>query len=407
MYLIRDKLYDSKSLFPILRDFPISYFDYAATTFMPEQVMAKWREVNSTSGVFLNRGNNILTKHAKYELQCSENIFRDFFNLPDEYCFIYFKNVTESINVFALSLEKKDSIGVPDIILVGPYEHHSNYLPWENLAKRVGATFCEMPTDNFGNPDYSFIEDNKDRIRVISISAVSNSFGYTIDIEKICSLISGETILLVDQSQVSAHMPILHNERISVHFLSSHKMYGPKNIAMAAIKRRLLDILEPVFLGGGMVESLGFENTWEKGRRKFFAGTMDIGLIRAWASSCEFISEISYSVIKQKNDFYSKKILKILYKYNFHPVFLENKCVNYIISFIHKKFHAHDINEFLSNNNVIIRSGNLCSQNALRKIGIYAINRISLGIGINDRDIQNLDEAMGKIAGCLICTIRN
>lgn len=88
-----------------------------------------------------------------------------------------------------------------------------------------------------------------------------------------------------------------------------------------------------------------------------------------------------------------------MYKYNFHPVFLENKCVNYIISFIHKKFHAHDINEFLSNNNVIIRSGNLCSQNALRKIGIYAINRISLGIGINDRDIQNLDEAMGKIAG--------
>lgn len=384
-----------KSVIPTLKDTNIHYFDYAATTFMPEQVMDKWREINCNSGVFISRGNSSLTQKAELELFNAEECFHKFFNLSDEYDFIYSKNVTESINVLALSL--MDLVHTPDIILVGPYEHHSNYLPWKHLAKKTGALFCEMPVDIFGNPDYSFIEKNKKRIKILSLSCVSNSFGYLFDIEKVCNIIDENTLLFIDQSQVTAHMPMITNKKISAHFIASHKMYGPKNIASIAIKKELLDKLPPIFLGGGMVETVGFKDTWLNDRRKFLAGTMDIGLIGAWAEACKFISDISYSKIQQINKKHSQEILEILKKYNFNHVCIDNQCVDYVISFTHNDIHAHDINDFFAKNNVVIRSGNLCSQNALRKIKSYAINRISLGIGVDSQDIQKLDEVIGEM----------
>ena len=373
---------DFKSNIPILKNNNIHYFDYAATTFMPLQVMHKWFEMNSNIGVFIGRGNSKLTKKAESELCNSEQIFYDFFNLSNNYSFIYTKNVTESINIIALSLDKY--LKLSDIILVGPYEHHSNYLPWKYLARRTGALFCEMPVDMFGNPDYSFIEKNKNRIKIISISHISNS-------------LDDSTLFFVDQSQVSAHMPIVNDDKITAHFLSSHKMYGPKNIAAMAVNNELIEKLSPVFLGGGMVETVGFNDTWLPGRKKFFAGTIDIGLISAWSEACKFISSISYPQIQKINDKNSKKVLEILKKYNLSRIIDGKNCSKHIISFVHSNLHAHDISNFLSDQNVIIRSGNLCSQNALRKINMHAINRISIGIGTDSQDLKALDKSIGEV----------
>lgn len=384
-----------KNSIPVLKNNDIHYFDYAATTFMPSEIMNKWSDVNSNIGVFIGRGNSKLTKKAELELCNSEQVFYDFFNLSNNYSFIYTKNVTESINIIALNLDRY--LKISDIVLVGPYEHHSNYLPWKYLARRTGALFCEMPVDMFGNPDYSFIEKNKNRIKIISVSHISNSFGYCIDIKKICKTIGDNTLFFVDQSQVSAHMPIINDDKITAHFLASHKMYGPKNIAAVAVNNELIEKLEPVFIGGGMVETVGFNDTWLPGRKKFFAGTIDIGLISAWGEACKFISNISYSQIQRINDENSKKVLEILKKYNLSRIINGNNCSNHIISFVHSNLHAHDISDFLSVRNVIIRSGNLCSQNALRKINMHAINRISIGIGTDLQDIKALDKSIGEV----------
>ena len=311
---------------PTLKGMNIHYFDYAATTFMPKRVMDKWYEINCNAGVFIGRGNSILAQKAEKELIDAEDYFHEFFGLPEEYCFIYSKNVTESINILALSLAKQ--ISKLDIILIGPYEHHSNYLPWKHLAQQTGALFCEIPTDLNGNPDYSYIERNRDRIKVLSLSCVSNSFGYCIDVNRICDLIGEKTLLFIDQSQVTAHRSIISNEKISAHFISSHKMYGPKNIAFTAVKKDLLARLDPVLLGGGMVETVGFKDTWLNDRRKFLAGTMDIGLIGAWAEACRFITDISYTSIQKSDCFYSQKIKGILKDHGFDSIAIGDSCVD-------------------------------------------------------------------------------
>jgi cysteine desulfurase/selenocysteine lyase len=381
--------------FPTLESNRVHYFDYSATSFMPERVMNKWREINCNSGVFIGRGSNILNKKAELILHESEQCFAIFFGLSEEYKYIYSKNVTETINILALSLEQQ--INPLDMIVVGPFEHHSNYLPWKYLAKKTGALFCEIPLNKQGDIDYSYLARNKDRIKIISISAVSNSFGYCIDVNKICDIIENKTLLFVDQSQVSAHTKIFTNDKIAGHFISSHKMYGPKNIAFVAVRQEIIKKLNPVILGGGMVDYVGFQDMWLDGRDKFLAGTMDIALIAAWAEACRFISDISYNFIQSRNEYYNKIIITALKEFGYKRIVINNNCVDYIISFTHDTIHPHDISEYLSNLNIIIRSGNLCSQNSIRKINNNAINRISLGLGITDNDVNILCTELGKI----------
>lgn len=384
--------------FPTLIQNKVHYFDYGATSFMPQDVINKWCETNKNIGVFVGRGSSNLTKNAEKELQANEKCFQDFFGITEEYQNIYTKNVTEAINIVALAIE--DLINTLDMIVVGPFEHHSNYLIWREIAKRKKALFCEIPVDNQGNIDYTFFDRYKDRIKVLSVSAVSNSFGYKIDINKLSNSISKKTILLVDESQVVAHMPMEINDKVSGYFIPSHKMYGPKNIAMASINKTLIEKMKPIILGGGMVETVGFKTEWLENNRKFFAGTMDIALISAWAEACKFIEKITYKEIKEKNDKYSEIIKDTLEKNGYKIVKTKNNCVNYIISFVHPNIHAHDINEYLSNQNIIIRSGNLCSQNALRKIESNALNRITLGLGVADEDVKCLCEELRRISQC-------
>lgn len=374
----------------------ISYFDSSATTFMPQRVIDKWIDVNTNSGVSIGRGNNILSLKAAHELEKAEEIFTNFFNFNNNYDYVYTKNVTESINLLSLSLENK--IKIFDIILVGPYEHHSNYLPWKRLSEKTGAIFLEIPLRENGELDYEYIKKYKDRIKVIAISTVSNTNGYYIDVNNICNIINNDTLLFVDQSQVTAHMEIIQNEKISAHFISSHKMHGPKNISLMSIKKDLINELEPVILGGGMVESVGYNTKWHNNRMKFFSGTVDISLIAAFAEACMFIKEYSYDNIKLNDDKHSKIIKKALKENGYTIINEDNFCVNYIISFTHSKIHAHDINEFLSQNNIIIRSGNICSHNSIRKLNINAINRISLGIGLEEQNIEKLCSKLGELA---------
>lgn len=373
----------------------IKYFDYSATTFMPDCVIEKWVEYNSLIGVSINRGSSILSKKSSLELEKSEETIKSFFDLGD-YDIIYNKNVTEAINHFAMGIEK--IIKPMELIVVGPLEHHSNYLPWIRLAKKTNSLFMEIPLLENGELDYSFIDDNKDNIRIISISAISNSIGYKIDLNEIIKRINDRTILCVDDSQVVGHEKINNNDRIDVHFIPSHKMYGPKNISITFINKRTEKIVEPIVIGGGMVEKVGYETTYLDNINRFKAGTFDVSLVSAFSEACTFLTKKDYLDYSDKIKKYSKCIQRELVKNGYKLIRFDNKCVDYIISFYHPKIHAHDIEEFLNSNGIIIRSGNLCTQNSLRKLEVSAINRISLGLYVTRKDVDFLCEKLKEIA---------
>lgn len=385
----------NKKEFPLLTNNDIAYFDYAATTPMCKRAIEKWTEYQKEVGISIGRGNNSLSEKANEILYSSEKSIKNILKVSDEYELFYAKNVTEAINIIAYSIENQ--IKEMDIILVGSYEHHSNYLPWKYLAKRKGALFVELPTDKQGNIDYTYILRYRERIKVIAVSSVSNAFGYVCDVEQICNLISNDTMLFVDDSQLCAHNYINHNIEITAHFIPSHKVYGPKNIAIVAIKKDMLEKFQPVILGGGMVESVGYEDTWLYGRNKFMAGTIDVGSIYGMAEAYKFIQEISYETIEIMDRENGACILNMLDQYGFNVIDFQKNNASNVIAFYDEKMHAHDMNEVFIQKGVIVRTGNMCSQTALRKLEINSITRISLGLGIENNDIVRLEKALIEI----------
>lgn len=384
-----------KSMFGALRD-DLHYFDYAATTFMPKTVIDRWVTYQNTVGVYYSKGNNILSKTAKEIMREAEDSIRRFLGLRAEYQFLYAKNTTEAINLVALSLA--NLIEPMDYIMVGPYEHHSNYLPWKYIAQNRDAVFMEMPVDNAGNVDYEYIQKYRHRIKVISVSSVANTNGYSLDIERLTAILDDNTFLFVDESQKLAHAPITVHEKISGHYLSSHKMYGPKNIAAALVKGEIIQQATPVLLGGGMVNTVGFKDTWATGPKKFEAGTIDIGAIYAWAEACAFVEKIGFSSIQAREAYCYDKVCDVLEcKDSIELVTSRGKGGTSLISFSHRDWHAHDLEYLLAKRNIIIRAGNLCSQNSIRKYGSYAINRISFGLGVSENDLEMLVDILKEL----------
>ena len=172
-------------------------------------------------------------------------------------------------------------------------------------------------------------------------------------------------------------------------------MYGPKNIAASIVNNRLLEKMKPVLLGGGMIDYSGFVDTWKRDREKFFAGTMDIGLITAWSKACDFLTSLSFDKIHNIESLQYEKLLTFL---------MDSKhfCVvpgtsKSIISFYHHYLHAHDIAYALAQKNVITRAGHMCAGGILRKLEKHAITRVSFGLGLMDSDTSVLLDLLGDI----------
>lgn len=383
----------------IIENFKISskdiiYFDYAATTFMPQQVIQKWEDYHNEIGIFYGKGNNVLAEQAADSMKNAENVIHRHFDIDYNYEFVYGKNTTEVINVIALGM---DEIVKPmDYILVGPYEHHSNLLPWKYLAKKKGAVFLEMPLKSNGDIDWDYLQMIKDNIKIVSFSSVSNTNGYKVDVDKICEILK-KSYIFVDESQQTAHDKIKTNPYIAGYFMTSHKMYGPKNIAGALVSKNLLEKLSPVLLGGGMVNAIGFEDTWGDYKHKFEAGTLDIGLICAWAEACRFMDSIGFDYIKELEKYCYTKVSEVLEACDNIHIIDNHNGADSLVSFVSKEIHAHDIEYMLAKKNIIIRSGNLCAQPSVRKFGELAVNRISFGLGVSENALNQLCAALKEI----------
>ena len=367
----------------------ITYLDYAATTFMPDQVINSWVDYQQTTGVSCNRGNGVLSDVAEEEYHKAKGNILKFFSAEESYDFIFGKNATECLNVVAYSL--KAFVKQGDIILMGPYEHHSNILPWEKVSRDVGACLVQLPLLEDGNINYSFLGSlDKNRIKIISISMVSNVNSYTIDTMWLKTVKNEcEAIVILDVSQRVGHCE-LDCKKIDAdaYIMSAHKMYGPKNIGAAVVKKHLIEKMNPVLIGGGMVwNSLGASPTWQLGSKKFEAGTFDVGLIKAWSEACKYLSNLGMDAIKESDrkiwayakDRMDRHIFSIVPGGDEHSS---------MVSFVVNSVHSHDVAEIASLHNFEIRTGHMCAQGTLDNLGFKSLCRLSWGIGSDTSDVE-------------------
>ncbi len=393
-----NKIIGIKHCFPFFRENQtVSYLDFAATTFMPDQVFQAWCSYHTMTGVAAGRSRTWLGQRAAESLEEARAEIKDFFGAGNNFDLVFSKNATDALNIVARG--SKALVHSGDLIVVTALEHHSNYLPWRRLATEQSALLVELPLLDSGDLDINMLPQLSGQgVKLVCITHTSNVTGTVTDLKQLIQFARQEgALVVVDATQAAAHNRLeLQKLDVDCMIVSAHKMYGPKNIGGLLLQHHLMDKFEPMVLGGGMVWSAGGnKDIWVSGPEKFEGGTHDPGLALAWAQSCRFLTSIGWEEIKCDEERLASQLRIGLAAIADITILSGGKhWSSGITSFVLQGVHSHDLEAWLGTRNIIIRTGHLCAQTVLRHLGFNSVNRVSFGLGATSLDVENLLEAL-------------
>jgi len=404
-----------KTDFPLFRHHPdLVYFDSAATALKPQVVIDAEREYLEQYSANVGRGLYPLAETATEKFEAVREKVARFIGASKSTEIIFTGGTTASINLAALLLASQISEG--DNIVTTTMEHHSNFLPWKELAKKCQAELRVLPITEEGALNMSALGRYVDaRTRVVAFSAVSNVLGTINPVQEIIAAIKAITpdaIVLVDAAQAIGHMPLgVSLWDADLVAFSAHKMFGPTGVGILWGKAALLETLPPVAFGGGMVldvyppeSSVGracaAETTYKEIPYRFEAGTPNIGGIIGFGAALDYIGSIGIENIRAHEMALTEYAMKRL-KETFGAAIAivgptEADKRGGIIAFSFAGIHPHDIAQLLGEKNICVRAGEHCAAPLHRRLGLAATTRISFSVYNSEEDIDTLIEALKK-----------
>ena len=358
------KLLDVKKDFPVLVNNPnLSYLDTGATALKPYQVINKMDEYYKEYGVNVNRGVYKLSYQATLEYEETRTLTAKFLNAREKEI-VFTKGATNALNMVALGFGM-NYINEGDEIITSELEHHSNVLPWVNVAKKKNATIKYIPLDSTGRITIEgFLQVLSEKTKAIALTYISNVMGYITPIKEIIKIAHEKGIIVVvDAAQAVPHLKIDVKD-LDCDFLafSAHKMMGPTGFGILYGKYKYLKQMEPVEYGGDMIDTVDkFENEAKDAPFKFEAGTPAIAEAIAFKEAIKYIESIGYENIQaheQELLRYAKEKLK-----DIEGITIYNKDTETgIISFNVNKAHPHDVATIFDEHEVCLRAGHHCAQ---------------------------------------------
>ena len=389
--------------FPILdkkiRDNNITYLDSAASTQKPRQVIQSISDFLENSYENVHRGMNSLSIDATDLYEKSREVAKKFINANSPNEIIFTRGATDSINIIANSLAEQLKEG--DKIIVTELEHHSNYLPWMNLCKKLGLELEIIPISNEGILSEDDIINSCDNTtKVLSLTHMSNVTGQILDIKKIKKEIDDKILVAVDGCQSIAHLKIdVKDLDCDFYSFSSHKLYGPSGIGIMYGKEHILEQLNPPTLGGGMINEVSSDNfSYAMLPNKFEPGTPSIEAAIGFKTAMEYLNSINYQDYFLNEKKLRLKLIEALNEFKEVEIYGSNEGANYtsIVSFNIKNQNFNDIATFLDQYGIMIRGGHHCCQPFMKKLGIPGSCRVSFGIYNDLNDIDHFVESMKK-----------
>ena len=389
--------------FPILdkkiRDNNITYLDSAASTQKPRQVIQSISDFLENSYENVHRGMNSLSIDATDLYEKSRDVAKKFINANSPNEIIFTRGATDSINIIANSLAEQLKEG--DKIIVTELEHHSNYLPWMNLCKKLGLELEIIPISNEGMLSEDDIINSCDNTtKVLSLTHMSNVTGQILDIKKIKKEIDDKILVAVDGCQSIAHLKIdVKDLDCDFYSFSSHKLYGPSGIGIMYGKEHILEQLNPPTLGGGMINEVSSDNfSYAMLPNKFEPGTPSIEAAIGFKTAMEYLNSINYQDYFLNEKKLRLKLIEALNEFKEVEIYGSNEGANYtsIVSFNIKNQNFNDIATFLDQYGIMIRGGHHCCQPFMKKLGIPGSCRVSFGIYNDLNDIDHFVESMKK-----------
>jgi cysteine desulfurase/selenocysteine lyase len=388
--------------FPLLANNPgLHYLDSAATSQKPVIVLDAIRDFYETANANPHRGAYALSVEATDRYDHARSRVARFVGVADSDCLVFTRGTTEALNLVATSWGRSN-ISRGDEIVVTALEHHANFVPWQQLALDVGATFrvCELTSDGRLDLD-CFRTLLSARTRVVAINHVSNALGTINPVADIVKIVRDRSnaIVVCDGAQGVPHLRVGFDELgVDFYAFSGHKMCGPMGIGGLIGRRDLFDAMPPYQMGGDMVEFVYDDNTtWNSLPHKFEAGTPNAADAAGLAAAADYLDGIGMDeVLRHEQELVSEASARLMEIEGVTVYGPPPSQRSGVVSFTLGDVHPHDLATILDADGVCIRAGNHCAQPLMRRLDVSATARASFYV-YNDRsDIDALVEGVHK-----------
>jgi cysteine desulfurase/selenocysteine lyase len=380
----------------------VAFLDSAASSQKPRQVLDEMRGFYEHSYANVHRGVYRLAERATTAFEGARQKVRAFINAPDAREVIFTRNATEGLNLVAYAWGLAN-LRPGDIVLVTELEHHSNFVPWQYIAKRTGADFRMIPLDEHGELDLDALDsiERDGAVKVVATNLVSNALGTITRVEQLTEWSHERgAIVVIDAAQAAPHRKV-DVQAIDCDFLafSAHKMCGPSGAGALWGRAELLEAMEPFNVGGHMIRKVEFEETtWGDLPHKFEAGTAPIAEAVGFGAAIDYLEAVGLDAIEayehELAEYALAALAELPWVTSYGPP-ADRRAG--IVSFNVDGVHPHDVAQILDFEGVAIRAGHHCCQPLMRKLGVAATNRASFYLYTVPEEIDRLVAGLHRV----------
>lgn len=380
---------------------PLAYLDSAATTQKPLQVLEAERQFYERDNANVHRAVHTLSRRATDAYDAAREEVRSFIGAERAEEIVFTKGCTEAINLVAASWGRAN-LAEGDEILLSTMEHHANIVPWQLVAREIGAIVRPIPITDAGELDNGALAQmlGSGRVKLIGAKLVCNALGTVTDISELSVLAHASgALMLVDGAQALAHVPV-NVDKLGADFVafSGHKAYGPTGIGALYARWPLLENMPPYQGGGDMIRSVSFEQTtFAEPPSRFEAGTPNIAGAVGFAAALRFIRGVGLDRLRAHETSLHQAALAILEGTPGTCVYGSARERIGIVSFTMESAHPHDIGTILDSVGVAVRTGHHCCMPLMHRLGVPATARVSIGAYNNMQDLEQLKEGLAAV----------
>lgn len=389
--------------FPILdqeiNEKPLAYLDNAATSQKPKQVIEALTHYYEFDNANVHRGVHTLSARATDAYESARGKVAKFIHAREVAEIIFTRGTTSAINLVVDSYAEAN-IEAGDEIVISYLEHHSNLIPWQQLAKRKGAVLKYIELEEDGTIS---VEQAKktigEKTKIVALAHVSNVLGTITPIKEIAAIAHQfGAVILVDGAQAVPHMEVdVVDLDADFYAFSGHKMMAPTGIGALYGKRELLDAMEPTEFGGEMIDFVElYDSTWKELPWKFEAGTPIIGGAIALGAAIDYLAEVGLENIHAHEQALASYAMEEMSKIEgitiYGPKDASKRCG--LVTFNLEGAHPHDIATILDEDGVAIRAGHHCAQPLMKWLDVSSTARASFYIYNTKEEIDALIDGL-------------
>ncbi|EAD0083199.1 cysteine desulfurase [Listeria monocytogenes] len=389
--------------FPILaqeiNEKPLAYLDNAATSQKPKQVIEALTHYYEFDNANVHRGVHTLAARATDAYESARGKVAKFIHAREVAEIIFTRGTTSAINLVVDSYAEAN-IEAGDEIVISYLEHHSNLIPWQQLAKRKGAVLKYIELEEDGTIS---VEQAKktigEKTKIVALAHVSNVLGTITPMKEIAAIAHQfGAVILVDGAQAVPHMEVdVVDLDADFYAFSGHKMMAPTGIGALYGKRELLDAMEPTEFGGEMIDFVElYDSTWKELPWKFEAGTPIIGGAIALGAAIDYLAEVGLANIHAHEQALASYAIEEMSKIEgitiYGPKDASKRCG--LVTFNLEGAHPHDIATILDEGGIAIRAGHHCAQPLMKWLDVSSTARASFYIYNTKEEIDALIDGL-------------